>query len=234
MSNNLRLMLTAAGLGLAGMILAPRLSADEWDQQTTVTVKEPVEVPGQVLSPGTYTFRLLDSLSDRDIVQVFNKDQTKLYTTVIGIPTYRSVPAGHTVITLEERPAGTPEAIKDWFYPGSNYGIEFVYPKAPMAIAQVMPPKPMAPAVVKTAAAPAKNLPVQEATAPAKKQVQIAEATMPSAPAPVPAPAPAPPVKAPARKKLPKTASDYPLLGMLGLLSLAGAGTLRMFARLRG
>ena len=126
MSNNLRLMLTAAGLGLAGMILAPRLSADEWDQQTTVTVKEPVEVPGQVLSPGTYTFRLLDSLSDRDIVQVFNKDQTKLYTTVIGIPAYRSVPAGHTVITLEERPAGTPEAIKDWFYPGSNYGLDLL------------------------------------------------------------------------------------------------------------
>jgi LPXTG-motif cell wall-anchored protein len=72
---------------------------------------------------------------------------------------------------------------------------------------------------------------VQEA---AKKPVQIAEAAVPSAPAPVPTPAPAPPAKTPARKKLPKTASDYPLLGMLGLLSLAGAGTLRMFARLRG
>jgi hypothetical protein len=27
-------------------------------------------------------------------------------------------------------PTGTPEAIKAWFYPGDNFGQEFVYPKA--------------------------------------------------------------------------------------------------------
>jgi hypothetical protein len=32
------------------------------------------------------------------------------------------------VIRFEERSSGEPEALKAWFYPGDNYGIEFVYP----------------------------------------------------------------------------------------------------------
>jgi hypothetical protein len=33
------------------------------------------------------------------------------------------------VITFRERPAGEPEALRAWFYPGRNWGEEFVYPK---------------------------------------------------------------------------------------------------------
>jgi hypothetical protein len=33
------------------------------------------------------------------------------------------------VITFSERPAGEPEALRAWFYPGKNWGEEFVYPK---------------------------------------------------------------------------------------------------------
>jgi hypothetical protein len=32
------------------------------------------------------------------------------------------------ILQLEERPSGQPEALKAWFYPGDNTGIEFVYP----------------------------------------------------------------------------------------------------------
>ena len=34
------------------------------------------------------------------------------------------------MITFTERPAGEPEALRAWFYPGRNWGEEFVYPKA--------------------------------------------------------------------------------------------------------
>ena len=66
-----------------GLALAPRMNADTWDQLTTVTFSAPVEIPGQVLLAGTYVFKLLDSPSDRSIVQIFNKDQTKLFATVL-------------------------------------------------------------------------------------------------------------------------------------------------------
>jgi len=32
-------------------------------------------------------------------------------------------------MTFKERAAGEPEAIRAWFYPGNNWGQEFVYPK---------------------------------------------------------------------------------------------------------
>jgi hypothetical protein len=52
-----------AGLGfLAGMV--PRAFADTWDQRTTFTFSDPVEIPGQVLEAGTYVFKLADSASE--------------------------------------------------------------------------------------------------------------------------------------------------------------------------
>lgn len=52
----------------------------------------PSEIPGvnaQVLPAGVYLFRLLDSLSDRHIGQVFNKDESQLYATILAMPDYR-------------------------------------------------------------------------------------------------------------------------------------------------
>ena len=66
--------------------------------------------------------------SDRNIVQVFDKDEKKLYATILAVPDYRLMPSDKPLISFEERPSNTPEAIKAWFYPGDNYGVEFVYP----------------------------------------------------------------------------------------------------------
>ena len=121
------------GVGfLCGMI--PRASADDSDQKTMFTFSGPVEIPGQVLQAGTYVFKLADSNTDRDIVQVFNKDETRLYGTFLAVPDERLRPAGKPIITFEEAAPGSPEAVRAWFYPGDTYGHEFVYPK-PEAVA---------------------------------------------------------------------------------------------------
>jgi hypothetical protein len=124
-------MITVAVISLvaAGFTLTPRLSADEWDKSTTVTFSAPVEIPGQVLPPGTYVFKLLDSQSSRNVVQIFDANQTKLYASLLAIPDHRLKPADKTLITFEERAADSPEAIQAWFYPGDDYGQQFVYPK---------------------------------------------------------------------------------------------------------
>jgi hypothetical protein len=53
--------------------------ADQFNEKTIFTFSGPVEIPGfhgpTVLPAGTYVFQLLDSMSDRSIVQIFNKDQ---------------------------------------------------------------------------------------------------------------------------------------------------------------
>jgi hypothetical protein len=216
------------GLGLLGGIVQ-RAAADDFDQKTVFTFSGPVEIPGQVLSAGTYVFKLADSSSDRNIVQVFNKDETHLYGTFLAIPDYRIKPAGKTIITFEERPAGSPEAVKAWFYPGENYGRDFVYPK-PKATALAKAnntPVPSMPAefaanTIKPAAtvkAPhivAMSQAPLKAQKPTEEEVEIAEVFAVSAEAPLP-------------PTLPTTASPLPLIGLVGLLSI-GAGVGLRFA----
>jgi hypothetical protein len=119
-------MLSTSVLGFG--LMAVRATADEWDKKTTVTFSAPVEVPGTVLPAGTYVFKLLDSPSDRHIVQIYDADEKKLYATILAVPDYRLKPTDKPVLRFEERPSGQPEALEAFFYPGDNFGQQFVYP----------------------------------------------------------------------------------------------------------
>src|ERR1700723_3880773 len=127
---------TVCFMALIGAMLAPGAKADDWNRKTVVTFSGPVEIPGvhltgwAVLPAGTYVFKILNSDSDRHIVQIFSKDEKTVYATILAIPNYRLKATDKTVITFRERPAGEPEALRAWFYPGMNWGEEFVYPKA--------------------------------------------------------------------------------------------------------
>jgi len=101
--------------------------ADEFDQATTLTFSEPIQIPGQMLPAGTYLFRLVDANSGENLVQVFNSDRTVLYATLQTVPTERVEPTGHTTITLAEQGSGKPDVLLKWFYPGNLTGHEFVY-----------------------------------------------------------------------------------------------------------
>jgi len=226
-------------MALMCAILAPNAKADEWNRKTTFTFSQPVEIPGvhlagwAVLPAGTYVFKILDSMSDRHIVQIFNADETVIYATILAIPNYRLRATDKTVISFTERPAGEPEALRAWFYPGRNWGEEFVYPKAKaIALAKStntpvlfttadLPLEVSEP--VRTADAPLvaalRTAPVM-AIQPSGEEVQLAEVVTPP-PAPVEvamAPAPA----------LPSTASPLPLFALIGLLALGGVLALRV------
>ena len=125
-----RLAFAIASVGLVGAALAPSMLADEWNKKTILTVNEPIQVPNKVLPPGKYVMKLLDSPSNRHIVQIFNGDETQLQTTVLAIPNYRLEPTGKTQFQFWETPPGQPKALRAWFYPGDNFGQEFAYPKS--------------------------------------------------------------------------------------------------------
>jgi hypothetical protein len=120
------LFTTAISLALFGGLLVPNIRADEWDKMTTVTFSGPVQVSGTVLPAGTYVFKLLNSESDRDVVQIFNAEETRLITTAMALPDYRATISDKSSFAFEERPSGQPEALKAWFYPGDEYGEEFL------------------------------------------------------------------------------------------------------------
>src|SRR5271155_616307 len=216
----------------AAVSLAPMAKADEWNKKTILTVNEAIQLPTVVLQPGTYTFKLLDSLSDRHIVQVFDKDGLHLITTILAIPNYRLQPTGKSDFTFWEVPAGQPPAMRAWFYPGDNFGQEFAYPKN-MSTQIASSAKIAVPTVVAASAEEYKSAPVSATSATGETASldsnTYTPAVVAAAPAPAPAPvetpapvvtAPAPePVQAETPAELPHTASSVPLIGLLGLVS---------------
>jgi hypothetical protein len=224
-----RFVLAIASVGLlAGAALAPTARADEWNKKTILTVNESIQVPNKVLPPGTYVMKLLDSPSNRHIVQIFDKDEQHLQTTVLAIPNYRLEPTGKTQLQFWETPPGQPKALRAWFYPGDNFGQEFAYPKSEaMQIASVTHqsvPTTYAQneSELTTAKVTSTNEKGEEQEMP--KTTEMAQATPPPAPEATPQATPAPAPEAerqtPAPTNLPKTASPYPLIGLAGLLSL--------------
>src|SRR5579884_331515 len=226
---------------ITAAVLAPAAKADDWSRKTEITFAHPVEIPGVhlagwgVLPAGTYVFKILDSQSDRHIVQIFSKDETSIYATILAIPNYRLKATDKTVMMFDERPIGQPEALRAWFYPGMNWGEEFVYPKArAMELARsAKAPVLFTPAEIpvevvepiKSADAPVvaelKQAPVM-AVKPTGEELQLTEAVTPP-PAQTETAAATAPVPIPAAKTLPATASPLLLILLLGLLCFVSA-----------
>jgi hypothetical protein len=119
----------------AAVLLAGPLSAQELntDRTTYVTFSAPVAVPGITLPAGDYMFKLLNSQVNRNVVQIFDHDRTKLFATVMAMPAQRNEVSGDTVITFREAPASAAPAVRYWYFPGDKLGQEFAYPR-PQAI----------------------------------------------------------------------------------------------------
>ena len=214
-------------------LVAPSAMADDWNRKTKLTFSGPVEVPGvgaQILPAGTYVFKILDSQSDRHIVQIFNADESHLYTTILAIPNYRLKTTDKTTITFAERPAGQPEALKAWFYPGRQWGEEFVYSKTRALELAKETNEPVLATPIAMDAAPIEALKTAPivAVAPTGEPVELAQVVEPPPVAAEPV-ADAPVTMAAA--ELPKTASSLPLLALIGLLTLSAGLALSVFSK---
>ena len=232
--NRLRTIGVVLGLAVSAMTM----NADTYNKKTKVTFSGPVQIPSAhakegvvTLPPGTYVFRLQQSQSNRNIVEVTNLNGNHVYSTILAINDYRVNASSKTVMYFTERQSGTPQAIKAWFYPGDNYGQRFVYPKVKATQIAAVVHQPV----------PAHNVEVVEKTkyvevpvyieTPAKEETSYSAATFDKvdatdtagvdgdAVADSPAPAPA--------ATLPKTASPFPLIGLIGLFLLSLSFLLR-------
>jgi hypothetical protein len=236
------------------VLAAPGVRADEWNKKTILTFSGPVQIPGATLTAGSYVFKLADLAGNRHVVQVFDKDEKKIIATLLAIPNERLEAADEPVVLFSERPAGSPQAVKVWFYPGNRIGNEFVYPKSmAMKIAKANHQSVLAmddsntSSGYKTAqvgrfddqgvwqaegntAVAASTAPAPEATT-APKSTTMAQAT-PSKPATVADNNTAGTSGSrTTRRSLPRTASPLPLYELLSGLSIAGGLVVRRLRR---
>ena len=177
-----------------------------------------MQVTSTYLEPGSYVFKLVNSSSDRHIVQIFNADESHLITTILAVPDYRVQVSGHSAFRMWETPAGYVSALRSWYYPGDNFGQEFPYPKnlRQLEVAQVQTaPAPQAPVAE---AAPPPPAPAPE-TAQAEEQPAVVARNMP--PPGLPPRLRSSPHRSLSPPVLPQTASRYPLFGFLGPILVA-------------
>jgi LPXTG-motif cell wall-anchored protein len=204
-------------------VFAQVSQAQTWDKKTRITVNECWSLPGNtVLQPGTYVMRLYDSPSNRQMVEIWNADETTLEARVIGLPAHRLAPSNDTVLNFYERKTQGPAALQLWYHPGDLSGVEFPVPES--AVQQLAQIEVKAP----------------EPAPQAEQPPAITEVQPPAPPEPAPEPQPQPeaqppqivenvPPPLPPQPELPRTASDAPILALIGLLSLGGGVLLRSF-----
>jgi len=200
--------------------------ADQWNKKTILTFNQPIEVPGRVLPAGTYMFKLFDSASYRHIVQIWNEDGTELITTVLAIPNYRLEPTGESVLKFGEMPGEAPSTLRAWFYPGDNFGQEFVYPKArAIELAETskvtVPAETVIPSEKTLTTVPLIAITPEKKEEPVTEAIQIlplktGEATH---------------VPLTEVKELPATGSPIPLIGLLGALFVGVGFGLKLLAK---
>lgn len=216
------------------------------NQRTYLTFSGPVQVPGVTLPAGKYMFRLADTAL-HNVMQVLDSEGKKSIGQWFFIPRNRTTEQanaanGKPVVIFREGPEGVTPAVRYYFYPTDLTGKEFIYPKAQalkIAAATNQPVLATDTDVAKggeahvftvepngaeaeynanAAAAPvAENRPTDVIA----DRDQTAAGT-----AGVGDQNPAP--RQEASNQLPKTASPFPLIGLMGLISLAGAFGLRL------
>jgi len=243
-----RSLVSVLALMMAFTLFTPRIvRAGETGSKIIVRFNKPVEIPNVVLEPGTYVFKLADHGNARNVVQVFNDNETRIYATLFTIPKHRDTVSDEAVFQLAERNEAAPMAIDAWFYPGEHTGYEFVYSKKPdvqsaaEAAASVTPddtatePTPSEPTVPSEQTAPAPQIEtihiIRIVTFLARPEEPIPDPPAVSTNSTVPSEAAADASGAPP-KELPRTASDLPLLALFGMLSLGSAAILQVAGRL--
>jgi hypothetical protein len=215
------------------LLLGGVLFASDYDKRTVITFNEPVTIAGVpvvTLEPGQYVIKLVNHDHSRNIVQVFNEREDKLFTTVLAIPNYRLFPKDKTTFGFWETPRGNPTALRSWFPPGDNWGQEFVYPKGLAAKMARDTGETVLTSPAETVAE-LETAPVTEVTKTGEEQPLEAAFTAPE-PETIAEPAPAVTevaVAEPANAEsvaLPATGSPYFMIGLGGLLALAAGLTL--------
>jgi hypothetical protein len=130
-------MIRIAAAVLACLAMVHSVDAQTGRRQTKVRFSAPVEIPNpslksgvMTLPPGEYIFAMADTGTSHHVVRVTDVTGKTVHSMVLTMPDYRLSATSKTVMYLGERPAGSPVAIKSWFYPGETSGERFIYPKA--------------------------------------------------------------------------------------------------------
>jgi hypothetical protein len=248
----------ACGLIVAGVLVAAVAHAQPSDKRTYFTFSRPITLPGVTLPAGKYLFRLADDTTTRKVIQVLNAEGTKPFAMLLTISNERRDPPKDAEVAFLETAPRTPSAVKAWWYPGERTGYEFIYPRAQARElarttgAPVLTTKADTSKTEETrtgelthvdatgrdqdAAAAVEDRSVRETGQVAQEAPQRTppQASQPSSAQPSVSrqnevPNPPPVARNSTRTTLPRTGTPLPLVGLIGVLSLALFSSIRLW-----
>jgi hypothetical protein len=119
----------ALAMSLMSSAFVPSLKASESDEKTIIKISQPIAVDGKVLPAGQYVLKLQDSFPGRNVIFIFNGDETRLLDTILAIHADRLQPSDKSEFSFYDSREGQPAALHTWFYPGDTSGFEFLQGK---------------------------------------------------------------------------------------------------------
>jgi hypothetical protein len=217
-------------LSTATLHAAPPAAPEATD---TLSLTRDMQVPGTILKPGAYTIHILDHLADRVVVRI-DGQQSGTHATFIGLRNERLKKNSSSGAILWKSGIGGNAALRGFAFSNGS-SLEFVYPKDE-AVALAKENSSTVPAID-----PASEGRAAEIQGLSQNDMEMVTLWMLSPTVASPGD-PGPGIKAerykfvasakqkPLLSALPHTGSNMLLLWTLGILSLLGAGALRMRA----
>ena len=93
------------------------------------TITHSSRIPGDTLEPGSYSIHIINRLSDRVIIAV-DAANGNLRTTFLGIPNSRIDKPSRSGPVIWGNPVNGDQYLKGWYFSDGSSVVEFVYPKA--------------------------------------------------------------------------------------------------------
>jgi hypothetical protein len=120
---------------LAAMLAIPAFASN--DDMTIVHVKEPVAIPGHVLKPGAYIFRLADTATQPPFVEVMSQSGSRTYGFIPVFTASRGADQYGNEIDVKTDNSGLAR-ISAFYLPGMNDGYRFIYSRSDLRKADLM------------------------------------------------------------------------------------------------
>jgi LPXTG-motif cell wall-anchored protein len=238
--SSMKIIRTICSVGVLVGLVATVALAETFDKRTVFTFNRPIALPGVTLPAGQYLFRLADPNSGRKVIHVLSADGKKSYAILFSLEAERLEASGNPEVRFMETAKGQPSAVKTWWYPNERIGYEFIYPKEQARLLARASVEPVLTTKAETTKPAETKTAELERLTPAGEEAPVAAVPKPAAPTgasqtgTLASSETVVPEGQVARNRLPQTASNVPLVGLIGILALMAAGGLRLRRTVRG
>jgi len=126
-----KLLSTAGVFAVLFLTWTATLRAGALNQMMYVTFSGSVQLPGVVLTRGTYVFERAEPQTSDNLIRVLSGDRKRVY--LLAFTRRIDRPIGmprDQVVSFGEAPAGSPPPVTAWYPRGEDRGHEFIYSAA--------------------------------------------------------------------------------------------------------